>query len=41
MEQTAPLTKKKVQVPVVALGGEKALPSFGSEGLDVHIVRAT
>jgi pimeloyl-ACP methyl ester carboxylesterase len=24
MEQTAPLTKKKVQVPVVALGGEKA-----------------
>jgi pimeloyl-ACP methyl ester carboxylesterase len=24
MEQTAPLTKKKVQVPVVALGGERA-----------------
>jgi len=24
MEQTAPLTKKKVQVPLVALGGEKA-----------------
>jgi pimeloyl-ACP methyl ester carboxylesterase len=24
IEQTAPLTKKKVQVPVVALGGEKA-----------------
>jgi len=24
MEQTAPLTRKKVQVPLVALGGEKA-----------------